>query len=268
MLATRARLAFMAPEPPAQTAAWCRAAAVANPDTAPLFRQMARLVEEGLADAMGFTLHLPRPVVTPDLALAILSGVYEAGERRAVVQDLRGSDRVLELGTGIGIIALTLARARPDLPVITLEANPALEPVIRANFAQNGCRARLICGLAALTEGSATFHVSRNFAASSTRDPGGPCQEITVPMVDVGALIAEHRPTILICDIEGGEVDILRAIPLDGLRRLIVEFHPALCPADQISATVAHLLAAGFHLDLAGSAGPVLIFDRPDAAVC
>lgn len=266
LIGARARIGYLTDADPALAGPWCRAAAQALPDTAAFFRQLGRLIETGEVEIMGFTLALPPEVVAKEVALALLGNVYETAERGAVVADLRADDRVLELGTGIGVIAMTLTRARPGLPVVTVEANPALLPVIARNFARNGCNAHLEAGLAALEPGEARFNLSRNFAASSTRDPGGETEALTLRKIDVNALIAEHRPTILVCDIEGAEIEILQGIALDGLRRLVVEFHPTLCSAREISATIAHLLAAGFAYDLAQSRGQVLVFDRPEPA--
>ena len=37
---------------------------------------------------------------------------------------------------------------------------------------------------------------------------------------------AELDPTVILCDIEGGELDFLRHADLSGVRAVVMEFHP------------------------------------------
>ncbi len=271
-----ARQAFLSRQADAETVAACRVAAAAQPDQAALMGQIATLLETGRVTAMGFDLVLPPQAVSPRVAMAILSGGYEASERRAAIQGLRADDRVMELGSGIGLVALSLARARPGLPIMTVEANPELEQAIRANFAANGCPATLIGAVAALHDGTADFYLAEDFWASSTEartaganaGSGANARCLRRPTVDVNRLIAQFRPTLLVMDIEGGELALLPHLALAGLRRLVIEFHPAHSPAAAISACLAHLLAQGFVLDLGAGSQQVLVFDRPAPADC
>lgn len=114
--------------------------------------------------------------------------------------------------------------------------------VIRRNLALTQCEATLVNGIAALTDGFAPFHLARNFWASSTEAVEG-AGAITLATVDVNRLIREFRPTILTMDIE---------------------FHPEQTPAGAISATLQHLLAQGFVLDLSAGSARGLVFDRAD----
>jgi FkbM family methyltransferase len=247
----------------AEAQRWCARMIARYPDQAAPVLALHRALAEGRAEAMGFDLALPAGAISGAMLEPLLSGRYEAAERAAVLADLRPGDRVLELGAGIGVIALELARAMPGLPVLCLEANPALEAVIAANFAANGCKAQLIGALAALEDGTAEFNLASDFWASSVHElPGTQTQRLSRPSVDVNRLIAEFRPTLLVMDIEGAETGLLPHLALDGLRRLVIEFHPDLCPPATISATLAHLLAQGFTLDLGQGSRQVLVFDR------
>lgn len=266
LLGAQARLAFLSAQPPEITAALCRAAIAARADLSPLLARIERLVETGTTEAMGFTLHLPAEAVSPRVALGILNGSYEATERQAATRGLSAADRVLELGAGIGLVALSIARAVPGVRLLTVEANPELEAPIRANFAANGCDATLIGAVAALADGETEFHLARDFWASSTQALPEETRTIRRATVDVNRLIAEFRPSVLVMDIEGGEVALLPHIELGGLRRLVIEFHPALCLPAEISACVARLLGAGFVLDLGAGSQQVLVFDRPPAS--
>ena len=266
LLAAHARLAFLTGQPPEEVARLCDAALPHAPaDTLPLLQQLASLSRHGTADLADLTLSLPAPAVSPFVALTILSGHYEAAEIAAITQDITPDDRLLELGAGIGLVALNAARAAPGLQILAVEANPDLAPTIRRNFELNACDAPLISAIAALKDGEAAFHLAPDFWASST-EPGVGDTTVTRPTVDVNRLIAEFRPTILSMDIEGGEIALLPHLDLTDLRRLVIEFHPEHGPAAPISACIADLLAQGFVLDIAQGSPQVLVFDRAPAA--
>lgn len=264
LLAAHARLSFLTGVAAAtveQLAATALPLAPGN--QAPLMAQLSRISRDDTLEIGGLTLCLPPEVISPTVARIILNGDYEAVERAAVTADLSPDDRLLDLGGGIGVIALTVAKAQPTVRILTVEANPELAPVIRRNFALNQCAATLVEGIAALTDGTAPFHLARDFWASSTETVEG-AREITLATVDVNRLIRDFRPTILTMDIEGGEVDLLPQMDLAGLRRMVIEFHPEQTPPSAISATLHHLLAQGFGLDLAAGSAQVLVFDRAD----
>ena len=43
----------------------------------------------------------------------------------------------------------------------------------------------------------------------------------------MGELLADHRPTVLFCDIEGGELDLLdKGADLSCLRHIVLKLHP------------------------------------------
>lgn len=217
-------------------------------------------LRHGEAESAGLRLSLPPDVVAPDILSAILRGGYEAVERQAVLADLRPGDRVLELGTGIGAMAIWMQQRHPGLPITTVEANPALAPVIARNFELNGCTATALSGVASLEEGEADFHQAENFAASSVLPVDGTKATLSLPRIDVNRLMKDLRPTLLVMDIEGAEAELLPGMRLDGLRRIVVELHPALVPPAGIGAIFARLAAEGFDPDLAAAEGDVVVF--------
>ena len=210
----------------------------------------------------GLSLTLPAQKISPATIAGLASGQYERHEREAALADLRDGDRVLELGAGIGAMAMWISQARPDLSVTCVEGNPELAPLILQNFEVNRCGATLIEGLAALHEGEQTFYVSGDFWASSTRQPDAGAQAVRLPCIDVRRLLAETHPTILIVDIEGAEAEILPALDLSGVRRVIVEVHPKLIDPPQVSKVLHSLFQAGFDIDLTRDRGDVYVFDR------
>ena len=225
-----------------------------------------RVLREGGGHMLGLDVTAPDDVISARILVTMLAGGYERGERRAVLEDLRPTDRVLELGAGFGAIAMWINAAMPEVPVTTVEANPALAPVIRQNFALNGCDARLIEGIASANGGSSDFHLAEHFWASSTNANRFTGPQVKLPNVDVNALIAEFDPTVLIIDIEGSEVDLIPALTLDGVRRIVVEIHPEMTTMAEYSGVFRTLLNAGFDIDRTLKTGEVFVFVRPDGA--
>lgn len=152
----------------------------------------------------------------------LTSGQYEASEYRALKPLLRKTDRVLELGGGVGFLAAYCAKRLGDASqVVTVEADPEMAPVIRATFAANDVAPELVLG--AVSRDGAPRVLLRHENLWSTRaveDGIGP----TVDGVALGALLARHRPTVLIVDIEGGESALVPE-PLDGVRAVLIEAH-------------------------------------------
>jgi protein-L-isoaspartate O-methyltransferase len=86
----------------------------------------------------GLRLEVPEAVLNDRIHAKLASGGYEAHEAQAAAMRLKPRHRVLELGAGIGYIASVCARVVGPENVTTVEANPVMLPVIRANLARNG----------------------------------------------------------------------------------------------------------------------------------
>jgi len=232
--------------------------------TPPIWLQRAvDALQEDVIELFDMTFHVPEAVVSPRVMLTLATGQYEGKERAALLNDLRETDRVLEFGTGIGLLACSATQRFPGLPFVTVEANPTLPPVIRRNFASNGCGARLIEGVASLNSGQTAFHLTKDFWASSTRAEVDPVSTVERPETDANALIQDFRPSIVMMDIEGGEADLLPGLDLSGVRRVIIELHPAFYGNETSSDIIRAVLSAGLVLDLENTSGDVYAFTRP-----
>jgi hypothetical protein len=86
----------------------------------------------------GLRLDVPDIHLNDRIRSRLASGGYEGHEARAALMRLRAGQRVLELGSGIGFIACLCARVAGAENVATVEANPALLPVIAGNLVRNG----------------------------------------------------------------------------------------------------------------------------------
>ena len=169
-------------------------------------------------------------VVTGRARRNLRAGTCERKESDAVLRMVRPGDRVLELGAGIGYMSALIATQTQAAAITAFEANPALLPFIAEVHRADGVTTATVeTALPAAEAGPPRpFHIREDFLASSLdRDAaGGVVETVAVPVRAVGDVLAEVRPDVLVCDIEGAEAELLPAADWSGLRAAVVELHP------------------------------------------
>lgn len=214
----------------------------------------------------GVLLPLSPDEVSPVIWQALKDGSYEAKEARSVARAIRDGDRVLELGSGIGVITSVIARI-PGVSVWAFEANPSTarlaERVLEANRASN---VRFCQGL--LTAGqpeSHIFYVRRDLWMSSMDENQGPYEHrIQIASENIDEFIHRHRINVLVMDIEGAERDLLSDADLHGVERIFVELHDHLYGLSGVRDITQALALKGFAYDPRGSRGPCVLFSKDD----
>lgn len=179
----------------------------------------------------------------------MFTGGYESAELRTIKNNLSREDRVLEIGTGIGLISTYCAKRIGSDRVFTFEANPELEPYIKAVYARNEVSPTLnICILGA-GAGETSFYVHHDFWSSSVYQRSEKTRKLSVPRQDLNETIARLRPTFLIMDIEGGESDLFKIIELNGIMKIAVELHTSIIGKNRVDDICAQLAEQGFVID-------------------
>jgi FkbM family methyltransferase len=226
------------------------------------------LFKPRIANLHGVVLEISDPKISEQMKRRIYLGDYEKEEREIMEHTLSVGDRVLEFGSGIGYLATYCALRLGEDSVVTVEGNPEMESVIRRNFALNGVSPTLKIGLVGAQSGKAELHFEENFWSNSVLPTANTVRSQVVPMFAALSLIQEHHPTVLICDIEGGEQAVLPQLPLNqlGLRDIIVELHPKRLGASACSDIVAHIINQGFIVNVAQCRFGTMTFRRRDAA--
>lgn len=150
---------------------------------------------------------------------------YEAHEAEICQRELRAGDRTLELGAGIGFIGSLAAKICGPGNVRSYEANVENESTIRRTHQLNRVAPDLRMQAVASRNGSITFYRNDNVISSSLvdRNFGG---KTTVEAVALADVIADFRPNVIVCDIEGAEVEVFAAADLSGVDRILIELHP------------------------------------------
>lgn len=164
----------------------------------------------------------------------INAGKYEGQEIDGALALVTSTDRVLELGAGLGVVGAVIAKTAKPKAMMSFEANPNLIPHIQELYDINGLSSRVKLHnqvLLASPDRPATidFHLGNSFLGSSLVQQAARKQrKISVETADFEAVRKKFKPTILVMDIEGAELDFLHDADLTGIRGVVIEFHPAL----------------------------------------
>jgi FkbM family methyltransferase len=189
-------------------------------------------------------------IITPAIEKPMRNNRYEGGECNALRELLEPGDRVLELGAGVGLLS-TVAATVEGVEVVAVEANPDLIPLIRETHRLNGVESvTLLNGVVAPRAGDPLdFYLRADFWASSMEPDSRPfVRSVKVPSLGIGDLIAEHDPTVIVCDIEGGELGLFDRVDLSNVRLVVMEFHPKVYGRRRVDAL--HELFARRGLDV------------------
>lgn len=202
------------------------------------------------------------PAYTVAILETLARGDYERPEARIMARALSPEDTVMELGTGLGYLSCLCAKTTGSARVHTFEANPALEAVIRKNYALNGVSPRLDICLLGAAPGTVTFYLMKNFWSSSTVKRHPRARAIRVPVKSFNDTLAAIRPSFLLVDIEGGEEDLFSFARLDGVRKLCIELHPHVIGQAAVDKVVAAIEQQGFREDASVSDDQHKLFVR------
>lgn len=191
--------------------------------------------------------------IAPDLPRgpleALYGGYYEKSELNIVKEILKPSDRVMEIGTGLGLLSTYCAQKIGSDRVFTYEANSALEPYIRQVYDLNQVSPRVNFCLLGEQAGEQTFYIAKSFWSSSLihrRETDTPIQVLVKPFNEE---IKKIDPNVLIVDIEGGEYDLMKYANLHNIEKVIMEIHERIIGVDKIQFVRSQLKNMGFNIN-------------------
>ncbi len=177
----------------------------------------------------------------------IWSGAHTRWERSLVHDALTKDDVVMELGGGIGLLAISCARKIGGERVHSFEADRSLEPVVRQNCRLNGVDPHFEFCMLGRSDGQATLHVGSDFWVSSVLPQAHHDRTMSVEVRSFDREVARIQPTFLVVDIEGAEEDLFRHANLSPFAKIMVEFHPRELGPERTDATRRAIHAAGFE---------------------
>ena len=172
------------------------------------------------------------PMMTPERAERINAARYEGQEIAGALQVIRPGDNVLEMGAGIGVVGGVVAKNSKPAKVISFEANPNLIEHITALYKLNRLskiiqvRNEVLISAPDAPE-TMPFHIRNSYLGSSLIDSDKRATtQVDVPTASYAELRKSFAPDVILMDIEGGELEFLRHASLDGVRAIVIEFHP------------------------------------------
>lgn len=203
-------------------------------------------------------------IFSPNLLKSFTEGKYEHAEARELGRIIQEGERILEIGAGVGFISTIASKNPLTASVRCYEANPQLIPIIREVHSLNEVRNVTIRnGVLAHGDASAKFYLRKDFWASSLSEGPFPYTgTVEVPCFNFNREIEEYRPTLIICDIEGGELDLFENSLLTGVQKVYLEVHQRVLGRRGMLRLFQAMGMRGFHYDQHHSAGSVILFSH------
>ncbi len=222
--------------------------------------------QDEIVQIQGVKIALDPGVMSAPVLTSLRTGRYEKGEARYLPDIIEPGERLVELGGGLGFLSALAWREGKTEAVVVIEANPDLIPLIRSTHRLNGVEAvvRNAAAVGRRVAETVAFYRHRHFWSSSMT-PIPESRRIGVsqiPVVTLDEMVTEHRPTMLIVDVEGTEVELLAESNLDGVRKLMIELHHERIGFPGVKAVFDGLSARGFHYDPRFSHEAVVLFRR------
>jgi len=179
----------------------------------------------------------------------ILNGRYEEGEINIIKNRLEKTDRVFEIGTGLGFISSFCAKKNGNENVFTFEANTTNIPICKSVFKKNKVNPSLINALLSDENGTYKFSVNKSnrLGSSALVDTG---LFVEIPKYKLNDKIKEIAPDFLIMDIEGAEYDIFSIIDFQTIRKVQFELHPSVLGPQKCDKIFEILSNNGFKKDV------------------
>ncbi|MBL4832963.1 MAG: FkbM family methyltransferase [Pseudomonas sp.] len=166
------------------------------------------------------------PSFSARMAYYFALGDYEQADLQLLDEMIVPADRVMECGAGAGVTG-SFAAMRSGNAVVVVEPNRAMYETIHRTFAGNDQQVVLVeaAVVADSHEGPLELGIYDEYWWSSALAPGKADRTISVATRTLSSLLAEHQPTVLVLDIEGGECGLFPAAVPSCLRMIMVEIH-------------------------------------------
>jgi len=179
--------------------------------------------------------------------LNLAAGYIEREEILLCLAHLPIGCKIVEFGGGLGIAATIINKHKAPCQHICFEVNPQARAYCQHVASLN--HIALDLRSQALGSGEATtFYLCDDYVKSGFTKPEGatPYQEIHVETASMGDVIADHKPDVVICDIEGAEDDFIDPHKMAGISSVMIELHPHIYGQDKTNEIKQRFISAGF----------------------
>jgi len=178
---------------------------------------------------------------------------YEKEERSLCLKYIQPQDQILELGACIGVVSCICNRILKDSSKhVAVEANPELTSWIERNRQHNRASFLIEQGMLSKTS-NGDFRIERFIVSGSANTTTGTL--VKVPVISIEEICNKHQlvPTIIVMDIEGGEISFLKENRIwltqnCEMKTIILEMHPAIVGIKVVGHLRGDLESLGFIL--------------------
>ena len=225
-------------------------------------RRYRRTIRPQVIKNHGIWLPVGKPL-SEKMQQILYAGSYEMQEVSIIQMNLDCSDRVLELGTGIGFITTLIAKTCGSDSVFSYEANPEMIPLINEVFDLNGVRPVLRNVAVAKEAGEFMLHITEEFWSSSFCVRKNTKSRIKCNAVCFDQILKEIAPTFLVVDIEGGEYGLVGTQIHHSVSKFMIELHEHVIGRDKIEAVRDWILKEGFYIIDDYGNNSIVYLERP-----
>jgi len=204
-------------------------------------------------------------VISEKMAMHIKGGTYEKEESKLISGIVQEGERILEIGAGVGYVSALAMKTGKVEEMLSFEANPKLIPIIEKTWELNGVQAKCRnCVITNMSSGQKIdFYIRQDFWASSlSANPYGYSEVVQVETTNFQEILEEFKPTMIVCDIEGGEGQLFEGAQLDGVKKVFMEVHQDVLGRLGIKKLFDRFSHQGFHYDVWHSIGQVVLFSH------
>lgn len=177
---------------------------------------------------------------------------YETAEISIIKQNINKNDRILEIGTGLGFIAIFCSKIVGQENVISVEANPFLKEYHKKVSKLNHLYPKILYNSIGKSGDETVFFIDRENFWSSSLIPfkGKNVVKMNVKNIDINDLIETTLPTFLIIDVEGFESELIKLIKdYKTIIKIQIETHPQLIGMDRVNEIIPVLTGHSFIFD-------------------
>lgn len=208
-------------------------------------------------------------IVSQVIQTKIVDGRYEKHEARTIPKLMEGNEILLELGAGVGVISTLAWLSGKVKEVHCFEADPRLIGLIKETHTQNGVKGFVYNEILSsspeqIAAGKMDFHIREDFYGNSTTTAVGRAvkETVEVPVTSLQDALQRIAPTVIACDIEGGELGLFDEVEMTSVRTIMLETHQTVLKGHGMRQVFHEMHKADFHYDERYSSGSVSVFSR------
>ena len=225
------------------------------------------ILKKGFVELNGIKIPICNKILSPLILDSMQNGSYERKEALELNRVIHAVDRVMEIGVGVGYISSLILKNPLVDAYIGYEANPNLLPWINRLYSINGVSGDVYNEVLANNWDSPDidFYLRDHFWESSLLpEPRAYRETVKVSVANFNESICDFKPSLIVCDIEGGELELFRHADLKGVQKIYMEVHQGVLGRDGMLELFNIMAEKGFHYDEHHSSGAVVLFSHID----